>query len=1695
MNLKGLLLSKIILFGLIGLMNLQAQVEVVCNQNARVTLSSGDSVIVNCLDDDVERVYRLRSRPLTMAFAYLVTDINDIIVGVSTTNFLELEQFGVGAFRVYSFSYYGDVVAQIGENARTSQLGEYCEGLSINFLTVINVQSDGGTVSTTDGLNEIFTCPGDDNADVIEFSSTSLNPFFSYVITDENDQVVEVLSGSSFDFEPLGEGVSRVWGVSHLGELNLSPGEDLISYTNDNDCVGASSNFITVNRATPKAVNVSLTNGSTETEVCISESIGTTLAFQRNGENATPANFVITNENNEVLEIFSGNTIDFPFGEDGVKHVWNVSFTGSLTIQTGDIITQSVLSTDCYELSNNFVTVVQSSVDGGSVSLENATSTATICLNEDGPKELTFTNSSNSDANYTYLVTDDQNRLLALVEGNTFDFGNAEPGDCRVWGLAHAGTLNATIGTDIFDGLISETCFGFSNNFIEVIRQEPVGGTITFADGTTSKIACVGDGNPDVFQFVGTGSTSDSFVYLITEGDGSIIKFSNSTTLNFENSDPGICQIWGLAYFGQLLASAGENLFDVELASGCYELSQSPIEVNRVLVDGGSIALEDGSTSKEVCINDGNADVVTVNAVSDAPNASYGYLLVDENRNLISISLDNLVNLGSSTEGTCQIFGFSYTGDISIQIGDNLDGVAITDGCFDLSDNAISINKTSISGGTIALAGGNTSFSLCPGDSRSNSLEFENEGASGDFFDYLLTDENNIIQAIITGVRFDFEDFPAGNYRVWGLAYSGTLTAAVGQNAATNPLSDDCYALSGNFVEINSIVPVPGEVALDSGENVITICPGDGNADVLTFDTTGFLNTPFVFLITDEDGIVLAIEEGNTFDFEAAPAGICRVYGLSYTGNLTTVVGDNINISFLADDCFEISSNFIEVRRQIPQGGTIQFESGDTSLVICPNDINNFTGLIATDFVGSNFVYLVVDENQSVIAIIDNVEFDFNSLGAGNYEIIGLAFSGALNVSEGSIFDAEADLSSECFDLSNNRLTLTSVTPDAGNIQIAGDPDNSSITICAGTGSTDLFLFESDIDQTALSSIILSTEEDTITHILPLDSVDFTTIPSGSFSVRILSYTGNLTAQIGDEVTSALLADDCFDLSDNFISVSSTFVDGATIGSPSANIENVVFVCDDGEPDVVKFTNTSNAIGESYAYILTNGLDFIFNVVEGDSLDFEGTGFDELKIWGVSYSGNLTVDFGQVITEATLSDDCFDLSDNFITVFSDTPVGGTIATEDGSTALTLCVTNLDSTIALTTTSTAMSGYVYYVADTSGVILKMSTNPVISFSDLAVGLYRIGGVSYTGTLNDVLGANSSEAEFATSCFEVSENTVEVFRAPTLDGGTISFLGESSDTVYTCPGDRRADIVIVQTTSTDPNIQYFLTDENDVVRIPNIGSNVVNFETAGPGIWKIRTISFSGNLELGFGDNVNEEVLSDSCWVLSNPLTVINEFPVGGTIATTDGATEVNIDVTDDIADIVSYETAGASPNTRYTFVITDENNIILGFTNESSFDFSNATPGVCRIWGLAHAGMIIASVGDDAGVTDLAEDCFSLTDNFITVTRGDGPVNNRQEGLNLVQTPQVFNAPDFELSINPNPVKEQVNVRFFIQNATSEEAMVKILNSAGQIIYNSDLGIMEGNNEFSISANNFINGIYLLAIKYEDQLKTIRFVKQ
>ena len=519
-----------------------------------------------------------------------------------------------------------------------------------------------------------------------------------------------------------------------------------------------------------------------------------------------------------------------------------------------------------------------------------------------------------------------------------------------------------------------------------------------------------------------------AYTFLITDENDFLISTLEDDSFDFENAIGGQCRVYGLSFSGSVLLFPGDNIFQVdELASGCFDLTDNYIQLTRSAVNGGIISTVEGDTIVYTCPADGVADIVELFTTGVVSGAQYQYIVTDDQNSILGFIDGNSFNFDVAGFGTCRVYGASFTGDFTASPGADVTTDMISDACFELSSNYVTVVRDQPAGGTVS-ADGQSEVLVCLG-TGDESVTFDNDSSSEAQYAYVVTDTANVILAISTSPTIDFAGAGEGLCRVWGLSYTGNLSAVVGDTASVATLATSCFELSSEFVTVIRSVELDGGMVTNLlGETIVFTCPGDDNSDLVAVETTSTSSADYAFFITDENNIVLAPDiDGNVIDFNPADPGVCRVWGISYTGNLTLAAGQDATEAMLSSECFVLSDNFITVIRDMPDGATVSTSNGDTSVTIVVGDnIPDIISFTNTSTSNSLYNYVITDEENVIIALPAGNTQDFEGSGLGTCRVWGLSYTGEVTAMIGEDADTLL-LSDDCFDLSDNFIEVIRV--------------------------------------------------------------------------------------------------------------------------------------------------------------------------------------------------------------------------------------------------------------------------------------------------------------------------------------------------------------------------------------------------------------------------------------------------------------------------------------------------------------------------------------------------------------------------------------------------------------------------------------------------------------------------------------------
>jgi len=123
-------------------------------------------------------------------------------------------------------------------------------------------------------------------------------------------------------------------------------------------------------------------------------------------------------------------------------------------------------------------------------------------------------------------------------------------------------------------------------------------------------------------------------------------------------------------------------------------------------VESGVIELSTGGTEVTICV-DGNPDPLEVIFTEMANGDNSGYIITDDQDNILGLPMSGPFDLDGAGIGTCFIRAVSYQDDFTgASVGNNLSDL---EGCFELS-NPIKVYRQSPDGGQLSLLDGTSSL-------------------------------------------------------------------------------------------------------------------------------------------------------------------------------------------------------------------------------------------------------------------------------------------------------------------------------------------------------------------------------------------------------------------------------------------------------------------------------------------------------------------------------------------------------------------------------------------------------------------------------------------------------------------------------------------------------------------------------------------------------------------------------------------------------------------------------------------------------------------------------------------------------------------------------------------------------------------------------------------------------------------------
>lgn len=1134
-----------------------------------LSTSDGETMINICAGDGVSDVFDVS---LTgnegQNMAWVITDSDGNILALPDSAPFDLEEAGNGTCLIWNLAFYDGLEgATVGSNA-AELIG--CFDLS-NPITVVREGVNGGELSTEDGLTELTICAGDGISDVFDVNLTETEGAnMAWVITDSDGKILGLPDAAPFDLEGAGEGTCLIWNISFADEL---VGLDVDLNTNDLEGCYDLSNPITVTRNGVNGGELATTDGLTELSICVGDGISDAFDVTLTDAEGESMAWVITDAEGNILGLPDAPPFDLEGAGSGTCLIWNLSYTG--VIEGAEEGSNAANLAGCFDLSNP-ITVNRGEAVGGNLSFANGETEIDICVGDGNADPLDVELTDNIGANMAWVITNPEGEILDLPSAPPFDLEGAGGGTCLIWNLAFVdGLEGAEIGMNANE-LIG--CHSLSNP-ISVNRIEVDGGMLTTADGETNILICADDGESDAFDVSLNGAIGTNMAWVITDNMGIILDLPLAPPFDLEGSGAGVCLLWNVSFEDGL--TGAEIGMNAENLIGCHDLS-NPITITRLVgdncdliicdADGGTIALDDaGTTSITICVDDMVDDPLSP-ILMGSMGENTQWVVTDLDANILALPDALPINLEGAEPGTCLIWNLTYEDGLTgLEVDNNVSALS---GCFDLS-NFITVTRVAgedcegincdVDGGAITLLDGETSITICVGDSIPDPLDVLLTNNTGMNSAWVITSINGTILGLPDAPPFDLDDAGTGVCLIWHLSYDDIEGLEIDSNS--NDLSG-CFDLS-NPIAVTRVSGANcdnlgceaqgGEIATTDGLTEIEICVGDGISDEFDVVLENNSGTNSQWVVTNPNAIIIDLPAGPPFDLEDAGPGICILWHLSYEDGLTGLELDNSILQL--DGCYDLSNTITVTRfdgancQMIgceANGGLITFSDSTVVFEVCSGDeVDDIADVILDGNSGTNSQWVITNNVGEILDLPMSPPFNFEGAPSGICLIWHISYEDGI---EGLVTGENINDLAGCFNKSNS---LTVIRNEVFGGQLTFEDGTISTEICVGDGIPDSIQVILNGALGENMDWIITNTSGQIVGLPDTFPVDFEGVEDGICLIWNISYAGVLEGLELD--SNAMNISGCFDLSNSIelIRESGPDCDGGLI-DPS-ELEDIMF--------------------------------------------------------------------------------------------------------------------------------------------------------------------------------------------------------------------------------------------------------------------------------------------------------------------------------------------------------------------------------------------------------------------------------------------------------------------------------------------------------------------------------------------------------
>ena len=845
--------------------------------------------------------------------------------------------------------------------------------------------------------------------------------------------------------------------------------------------------------------------------------------------------FVLADAGDNIIMVQNTPTFNFDGGNPKAFRVWGLSYTDTIKYTIGLDVTSITAVGGCIRLSENVIRVVREVPAAQDAFFKNGGQDTFICFNNATKDTLVMELPARSTGNLVFLVTTFNGTIIDEFFDKTYVIESLPPDTYLIYQVVYTGNLIIANGlSNISNAAISDGCYSVGINAVRLDIDSLL--AVSIEPINQQSIFCPGDGKADDFFVRFTGGQASATALVLLDENNICHDISHTNAFNLDTNPEGNYTIRALGYSGTLLLKVGDTVLiggSVQMSSDCFIWSSNSIPVSLFVPKGGLLTTSTNDTLLFACPGDNLPDRIIFTAKNNS-KTNYNVLIVNEIGKILSVTpLGTFIDFEAYQVGVCRAYGVAYTGQFFAQ-KDSLLNRVLASGCYDVSENFLTINKSVAKGGSISLKGGATSYFACPTHTESRKLNLERKLNSVSPYDYVLTTEGGLILDFIKNDSLSFESTSLSSLRIYGVAYSGKKVITKASNLFVSSYSDGCYSISDNFIRVSFELPRGGGILLPNGSAKELFCPSESGNKIITFRNVNVSSNPYDFIITDSTLKIVDIVSSFNYNFDSLPHGQYFVYGVSYFGDRSVNKGSLLRLDTYSDDCFEFSAGRIEVVVGEIDGGRLTTSEGSDRVFTCPSNLDqDIIQMIPINDRSLGYRYILANEQDIIVGFssVDKIDFG-NAAINSRCRIYGVAYKGDFTgVINRNVF--QTAYSDKCYDVSKNYVLVTKTVPPPH--RIITSLKDSVITLCAGDSIADTIKVSTS-DTLGFKVAYLGVENNKISKVYSTNRLEFEHDSAGLLKIYSVIYTGKLLVSAGVDMVSGLaISDDCFSLSSNFV--------------------------------------------------------------------------------------------------------------------------------------------------------------------------------------------------------------------------------------------------------------------------------------------------------------------------------------------------------------------------------------------------------------------------------------------------------------------------------------------------------------------------------------------------------------------------------